>query len=526
VNITTIGGVPAYVHMYIRRALREETLEAQPDKAQAGKYFPALEAIYETHRSGGPEAVASVYNGTITASYPELVEAVGVQPSSNGSGNGGGGDDEDPSWTPDDDEIALAIAEEWDDEIAHIYGDWHIYQDGYWQERHDAEIHRHVRKQLRRFRSRGVKVSQARIKAIASMLSDDMYIPDRDIIRSARERARYIPLKNGLYNVDALQMEESRPELYIMEQLDFEFDPRARCDNFLRYLQTSLVIPGTTAPDDDMIAFVQEAIGYSMTAYTDKKASFWLVGEPDSGKSTLVSFLRDLLGGFHATIDLNTLGQSKFMLGHIVGKRAVTFTEAESNAVLPDGLYKALVGGSDEIFADVKNKPGISFVPEAKLWWAMNNSPRNMDRSGAMLNRLRPVLFPRSIPKNERIAGLGEILRRERPGVFNWAMVGYRRLVETGKFTESVSASRWKEDYRKENDTELSFIEDMMIREPNADVSSQELYDVYRSWCDRNGFRAKNINQVTKDWLRLGLEKINRKNYRYWSGVRFRADVE
>src|SRR5690606_11819017 len=133
-------------------------------------------------------------------------------------------------------------------------------------------------------------------------------------------------------------------------------------------------------------------------------------------------------------------GGNRFMLSAIVGKRAVTFSEADQGAVLPDGLYKALVGGTDEIFADVKNKPGIVFRPEAKLWWAMNNAPRTTDRSGATLNRLNPILFNRSIPKSDRISNLDQMLMRERAGIFNWLLAGYARLTEQRRFTTVTQA--------------------------------------------------------------------------------------
>src|SRR5690606_22202115 len=124
---------------------------------------------------------------------------------------------------------------------------------------------------------------------------------------------------------------------------------------------------GTT--DNSLVTLVQEALGYSLTARTDLKASFWLVGAKDSGKSTMIAFLKLFMGSLHGTLDLNQLGTNRFLLGGIIGKRVVTFTEAESNTVLPDSIYKALVGGSDEIYADVKNRDPIVFKPTAKIWW-------------------------------------------------------------------------------------------------------------------------------------------------------------
>ena len=171
-----------------------------------------------------------------------------------------------------------------------------------------------------------------------------------------------------------------------------------------------------------------EALAYSLTARTDLKASFWLVGQKDSGKSTFIAMIKALMGDLHTTIDLTQLGINRFLLAGIVGKRVVTFTEASSSTVLPDALYKALVGGSDEIYADVKNRDPICFRPEAKIWWAMNEMPRMSDRSGATTRRIYIFPFNRTIPQEQRISNLEQRLSRERPGIFNSILDALRIL--------------------------------------------------------------------------------------------------
>jgi len=54
-----------------------------------------------------------------------------------------------------------------------------------------------------------------------------------------------------------------------------------------------------------------------------------------------------------------------------------------------------------------------------------------------------------------------------------------------------------------ENDTEATFLNETTTRKPTSRVQSQGLYQHYKNWCDENGFKAKNINQVSKDWTDL-----------------------
>lgn len=425
-------------------------------------------------------------------------------------------------WKPDDDQLATVIVDEWQGNHAYFHSAWHGYEAGSWVELNIQEIKVAVRRFLRQHREiLATGVNQSRITALGNMLEDELFVSDRQLIQLQSENAKYINLQNGLFNLETFKLEPHRRDLYFTTQLDFSYDPDAECPNFRKYLNTSLVDENGKT-DQEMVALVQEALAYSMTARTDLKSSFWLVGVPEGGKSTLVTFIRALMGSLHSTIDLNQLGDNRFLLSGIVGKRVVTFTEADTNAFIPDALYKAMVGGKDEIYVDVKNKPGIAFVPTAKFWWAMNGAPRINDRSGATLNRLRIILFTRSFTPHERILDLDDLLKKERPGVFNWLMYGYQRLNRAGQFTAPARSEAWRETYRMENDTEGTFALERLEFITDAAVTSKELYEDYSLWCEGYGYKPKNMTQVAKEWRRLGLTDKGYQGITKWHGAKLK----
>jgi len=422
---------------------------------------------------------------------------------------------------PDHDRLARELAEHWKEMVRHFWGDWYVYEAGVWQRRAPARVNVACRKFLRECRDNGydINISSGLVQGVVSLAADDCFVDDEDIDQGDK----YINLRNGLLNLDTFQLEPHRASLYLTNQLDFNYEPDAHSSMWHQFLNSSLVQPGTDETDWALKDLVQEYLGYSMTADTSFKAAAWLVGKPDSGKSTLITFIRSLLGNLHTTIDLNQLATNRFMLSEIVGKRAVTFTEARVNSVLPDDIFKSIVGGTDEIYADIKNKPGITFTPKAKFWWAMNDMPRVNDRSGAVFNRLYPIPFNRSIPQSQRIANLSALLHLERAAVFHWAIVGYIRLKRRGHFLQVEQSERFKEEYRLQNDTEQSFVNECCEMEPGATIQSSALYDAYRDWTRNNGFNPKNINQVAREWERLGFEKRRAKGISYWYGVRLKA---
>lgn len=423
---------------------------------------------------------------------------------------------------PDDDRLATVMARSLRGKLAFFHSQWKMYENGCWRGRDVYEMRRYIRKELRQYRAIGVNVNQARIKALASMLEDELYIPDRDIIERQRAQTRYINLRNGLFDLETMEfIPEHDPSLYFTTQLDFDYDPDADCPTFDRYLHTSLVKPNSRETDHQLVRLITEALAYSLTARTDLKASFWLVGQKDSGKSTFIALIKALMGDLHTTIDLTQLGMNRFLLAGIVGKRVLTFTEASSSTMLPDALYKALTGGSDEIYADVKNRDPITFRPEAKVWWAMNEMPRIGDRSGATTRRIVIIPFNRSIPASERIADLEQKLWAERSGIFNTCIAHLIRINKLGGFDPCEQSEQLLQEYIMENDTEATFLEECAERHESYKVRGSELHARYASWCQDNGFKAKNMNQVAKDWRRLGLT-LQQSNGRWWHGVQLK----
>lgn len=421
---------------------------------------------------------------------------------------------------PDDDKIALKLAPTLKGKLAFFHSEWKMYEGGCWRSRDVYEMRRHIRKELREFRRNAVQVTQARIKALASMLEDELFIADRLIMEQQREQAHYINLKNGLFNLDTMELEPHRDELYFTTQLSFDYDPEATTTHFRKYLNSSLVLPNGKT-DWDLETLVLEALAYSMTARTDLKASFWLVGQKDSGKSTFIALIKALMGDLHTTVDLTQLGTNRFLLAGIVGKRVVTFTESSSSTMLPDALYKALVGGSDEIYADVKNRDPIVFRPECKVWWAMNEMPRVSDRSGATTRRIVIIPFNRTVPESDRIHNLEQLLMSERSGIFNIIVTYLHRLLSAGTFERCEQSERMLTEYIMENDTEATFIEQCADLHPAYKVQSSALYNRYANWCVENGFKPKNSNQIAKEWARLGFEK-GRANGTWWHGLQLR----
>jgi putative DNA primase/helicase len=424
--------------------------------------------------------------------------------------------EEDSNYRPDDDELAGQVREVLADDWRWFWGSWYRYESGYWQA--EKTIFKIVRQVLRANRRFGVSVSRNKCQSVEWLAQQDHLIPDESAIDNY---PRYFNLKNGLFNLDTMRLEKHNRDVLVTNQASFAYDPAANPVHFKDWISDMLVQPDGVTTDWSLVNLVQEAIGYTLTADTGFRTSFWLYGPTASGKSTLLKLLMSLMGEYQETLDLNQIGTNRFLLARIAGKRLVTFGEADAQTRLADGIYKALVDSGGEVVADVKNQDPIVFTPQCKVWWAMNNLPHVGDRSGAVDSRVKIIPMRRSVPKSEWDFALDEKLHNELPGIFNWALQGLERLRQQRGFTHVNQVEAMQEEYRLASDIYGSFLEDedWCIRNDGR-TEPIDLYTALRAWANDNGIRFHaSAPKVRREWERLGLVYGRSNGRRHYEGV-------
>jgi len=414
---------------------------------------------------------------------------------------------------PTHDELGDMFIEDQSDDFRYMYGGWHTWDGGVWK----FDEYRHLIKAwdlLKAHKWTGIRPTDKQVNGVLAYASLYMRVNDDDV----DENDNYINLKNGVYNLLTNELEPHRRDLYFTSQLPFEYDAEAGCPMWKDFLRDVMRDETNLAVDGTMIQVVQEAFGYSLTADTRYRVSFWLVGPSGTGKSVLTNVLIALAGDAHITIDLDKLQKDDYQLADIAGKRVVTFTEPRTNGVLHDGHYKRLVS-QDRIMARYPYGKPFRFVPRCKVWGAMNATPRVLDRSDAVFNRVIIIPMTRVIPDNKRNPLMESELLKELPGIFNWALEGLNRLRKQDGFTTSSRIEKEREQFRAKNDTELAFIQDVCDIHVKNKIKASELYSSYKQWCIANGFYPKSSKAVADDWSRLGFVSKRQNDGIYWLGL-------
>ena len=299
-------------------------------------------------------------------------------------------------------------------------------------------------------------------------------------------------------------------------------DRSAKCPRFKKFLKR------ITGDDADFQAFIQKAVGYSLTGITTEQVLFFVYGKSgNNGKSTLVNLIRDMLGDYGLHTPTETLLVKQYDnaipadLARLDGARMVTAIEANFNRHLDEARIKSMTGG-EPITARFMRQNYFQFVPVLKLWLVANDRPRVRGTDEAFWRRVRGLPFTVKIPEAERDPDLLTKLRAEWPGILAWAVRGCVKWRGEGLGEPNVVRSATKA-WQQEMDHLKRFIAEMVDIAPGYKIAASQLFDRYEKWCGQHGEQSLKI-QDFKAKLQESFDVTHTriKGRSYWRGIKFR----
>jgi len=325
-------------------------------------------------------------------------------------------------------------------------------------------------------------------------IGDVEHALSRGVLQRAGEDARGLILSNGVLETDEAGKRVLMPHTplrFNLTSLPFAYDPEAVPEEWLKFLESSL--PG----DATAHAFLQEWVGYLLSGRTDHQMMASLVGASRSGKGTIVRVIEAMLGPSNVIgVTLNDLA-GEYGLGDLIGKSLATISEPKWASRAAGEVVEPLlrITGNDSIRANRKYQAPWMGHLGTRFMVLSNETPRLINRSGALANRMTHVRFNVSFAGREDI-GLEDRLLAELPGILNWALAGLDRLNEAGRFTTPESHTAVDARFREYADPDADFLEQCCVMGEDLKVPQGELHAVYRVWCERMG-RDRDSTDVT-----------------------------
>lgn len=266
----------------------------------------------------------------------------------------------------------------------------------------------------------------------------------------------------------------------------------------------------------EAVAWLQMAVGYSLTGHTREEVLFYLFGPPRSGKGVFIETLLFLLGeplakevSFASFTAERTGDVQSFDLAPLKPCRFVAAAESNTYEKLNTAKVKAMTGGNS-LYVAFKHKTPFNFRPQFKVWLS-SNQPVNADPDDdAAWGRVRLLNFPNSHLGAED----KQLKQRFRSpavieGVLAWAVRGAMRWYALGRqgLSEPAGSLSLKAQQRDTLDAVGMWIDERCELGEHHFAAGSELYQDYAEWCKPEGVKPKQRRGLT--------ETLQRKGYRY-----------
>lgn len=270
--------------------------------------------------------------------------------------------------------------------------------------------------------------------------------------------------------------------------------------------------------DDPESAYaLQQWFGYCLTSDIRQQKILLLIGPKRSGKGSIISVLRAMLGAENVGASTCEAIGSRFGLEHLVDKSLIVmgdvrFGGGTSTNATTERLLS--ISGGDPVVVDVKGQPAMTARLHAKIMMATNLLPNLRDTSAALASRFLVLKMTKSFFGAEDL-DLEEKLLAELPGITSWAAQGWRDLRRNGRLLQPESSLEVEAELIRITAPITSFVEEECVLGDDQDVAKNVLYQRYTEWCERGGVKQIKTKERFMRDLRAAYPQVSEVRPRF-----------
>jgi putative DNA primase/helicase len=323
-------------------------------------------------------------------------------------------------------------------------------------------------------------------------------------------------VRNGTVDLHTGRLRPHRPGDLITKLAPVEHDPDATCPAWDRFLATVL-------PDDELRAYVRQAVGYSLTGTVTEQTLLFTYGTGANGKTTMLNAVLAVLGDYANQSDptvITAADSHPTGIARLQGARMVVASELDDGRRLAEATVKSLTGG-DRVVARLMHRDFFEFNPTWSFWLSANHRPIITGTDHGIWRRVKVIPFTVTVAAEDQDPDLPAKLEAEAAGILNWALAGclawQRQRLEDPPAVCTATA-----DYRADMDAIGTFLDEACDVEPAARESATVLYRRYQGWCDDAGERPLTQRRFGSALTERGFDR-SKSSTIVWSGLKVKT---
>lgn len=414
--------------------------------------------------------------------------------------------------------------------IRRFAGDWFSFQRNHYQRLDKEAFEKRVWLFLERMGTdvtkRKVTDTLDAIRAVGEVLVENSDPPCWLDGTHGPDPLELLVVQNGILNVRDGDLFPSHPSLFSENISETEYRSGTECSGWEQFLIDVF------DKDLEQIGLLQEWFGLVLTYRTSFQKMLMLVGPKRSGKGTIANILGSLVGESDQAALTVTKLADRFSFSTYADQKLAIISDARLGtkadlAALTEHLLIAT--GGDLCPIERKYHETIHRRVRARLMFLSNEIPTFLDVGGAIASRFLFLETKRSF-ENQADPFLLERLKAELPGILCWAINGYQRLMERGKFT-CPESTRWMRKTVEDLASPLrTWVDECAMLHPDSRWECRAAYLSWKSFAEENGYPVGNEVMFGRN-LRSSFPSIRKVRPRvgagrttFYEGLQARSD--
>jgi P4 family phage/plasmid primase-like protien len=345
----------------------------------------------------------------------------------------------------------------------------YAYRDGYYRESENF-----LRSEIQKILSK--KLNRSLRSEILEHIRDLTLVDEKKLEVSKN----LLNLRNGIYDIAEKKLSSHSPLYFFTWQFPIDYVPSAICPAILKALNDIL--------GKDDINLLQEWFGYCLYRDYALKKALILVGEQNTGKTTILKLNISLVGKENISgVSLEYLTSNRFATSNLRDKFVNIYDDLSYKDVNDNGIFK-MVTGNGTITGEVKFGSQFQFQNHAKLTFSCNKIPNPKDSNDeAYFNRWIVIEFNRQIEKPDPHLFTKISTKEEISGLFNFALEGLQRVLKNGRFSYKKTEDEIKEQMQKSGSPVAQFAYDCLEESRGGSIPKDDMVEYFRAYTKEHG---------------------------------------
>nr|WP_241634856.1 phage/plasmid primase, P4 family [Fusobacterium gastrosuis] len=315
----------------------------------------------------------------------------------------------------------------------------------------------------------------------------------------------YVSLKNGLLNIDTLEIEPHNKDIITTFYIDVNYNPLVNTETVEKYLMELV------GEDREVFNILTEFIGYILYPKNIMKKALIIKGEHNNGKSKFIDVLTSLFGYENCSIlDMKQMA-SRFGLTGLIGKIVNFGDDISDQYINEDSDIKKAISG-EPLMIESKGKDSKQYSMNVKFLFSANTLPRFKDPTGAISTRFIIVPFPVTYSKENGNIDFKIVEKMTTPenmeAFLMLALSGLNRLLTNKCFTYSQKAQMMLDEFNEDNNPILTFINEKIKGTIQGKMyfnnkPTNEIYRDYELFCTRDNYKPISKQTFSKQLKRF-----------------------